>query len=142
MTCETFRNEIDSKADLRRALDREGLSPESRSHLDFCAACARYFESAGRTEEVLKDAQHIEVPSELYDKLMRLADEGRANNAPAFSRPMIVYILKIVLPATLVWIIGLFMPAPTSILVEILLMIFGMVLAFEKIGRRLVTDRV
>jgi uncharacterized membrane protein len=142
MNCENLRNDIDNAADSRKPLDREGLSPEMRSHLEKCPACARYFESALSAGHAMINSQHVEIPAELYDRLVRLENRDRATDAPAFGRFPIAYILKIILPATLVWIIGMFMPAPTSILVEILLMIFAMVLAFEKIGRRLVTDRV
>lgn len=88
------------------------------------------------------NAQRAEIPAGLYDRLVRLEDEVRISRKPAFNMPLIVYIAKAILPATFIWIIGMFMPATVSTLIEILLMVFAMVLAFEKIGRRLVTERV
>ncbi|MCL5268308.1 MAG: hypothetical protein M1469_09430 [Bacteroidetes bacterium] len=142
MTCEDFRNEIDNKADSRQAISPEDLPPQTRSHLDGCASCAQYLESVSTVDQILRNTQSVEIPSELYDTLLTIGYEQRPNSALASIRPMVIYILRILLPALALWIVALFMPAVTRVVVEMILMVFAMTLVFEKLGRRLVTDRV
>ncbi len=142
MNCELTRIEIDIKADMRKVFDVESLSREARSHLAECSACTRYFESARAAGDAIMNEQLVAMPAGLHDRLVHLEDKDRAESVAMFNWQLISYVLKIVIPVTLIWAIGRIMPPPAFILVEISLIIFAMILVFEKIGRRLVTDRV
>ncbi len=142
MTCEVFRDSLDRMADSRKSINKDDLSPEMRSHLLGCTSCTEYLESITIVEQILASTSSDRIPGELHDKLINLADERRLKTELTSIKPLILYILKILLPALSIWTIALFIPYPARILVEIALMILGLILAFEKLGRRLVTYRV
>ncbi len=142
MTCEVFRDSLDRMADSRKSINKDDLSPEMRSHLLGCTSCTEYLESITIVEQILASTSSDRIPGELHDKLINLADERRLKTELTSIKPLILYILKILLPALSIWTIALFIPYPARILVEIALMILGLILAFEKLGRMLVTYRV
>ena len=145
MTCEVFRDSLDRMADSRKSINKDDLSPEMRSHLLGCTSCTEYLDSITIVEQILASTSSDRIPGELHDKLINLADERRLKTELTSIKPLILYILyilKILLPALSIWTIALFIPYPARILVEIALMILGLILALEKLGRRLVTYRV
>lgn len=142
MTCEAFRNSIDRMADSKQTINRDDLSPEMRSHLKGCTTCTEYIEDIITVERILSGTSSNKIPRELYDKLINFGNERRVKVGLKSNKPLILYILKILLPGLSVWIISLFIPYTAQIVVEIVLMTFALVLVFEKIGRRLITDRI
>ena len=142
MNCEAFRSHADKAADSRKASAWEDLPHEMLSHIEECRECARYFDAIRTGANAMADLQPVEIPADLYATLLDLGMGSSINKSPAFSRQMLVYILRIFIPAMLIWLGGTLLPAPASAVVELALMVFAMVLAFEKTARRLVTDRV
>ncbi len=142
MNCEDFRNRSDNIAESRKPIAPGNLPPDMRSHVEKCAACALYLDYACAGADAMSKARHIEISHQLYERLIQLEAKPRGTVRPTFNTSFPIYILQIVIPATIIWTVGKFMPAPASVLVEFLLIVCVMVLAFEKIARRLVTDRV
>ncbi len=142
MNCEDFRYRSDNMAESRKPVVPGNLPPDMHSHIDKCAACALYLDYARAGADAMLKARHKEMPHELYERLIQLEAEPRGTVRQTFNTSFLIYILQIFIPTMMIWITGEFMPAPASALIEILLMVFAMVLAFEKTARRLVTDRV
>ena len=142
MNCEDFRNRSDNMAESRKLVTPGNLPPDMQSHIAKCAACARYLYYASAGENAMLNARRVEISHDLYERLIHLEAEPRGTMLPSLNAPLLVYILQIVIPAMIIWTAGKFMPAPASVLIEFLLIVCVMVLAFEKIARRLVTDRV
>lgn len=142
MNCETFRTEIDRRADLGEILSREQLSSDLRSHLDECGECADYLESIGRVEHALRNPEINEMPPDLYAGLLNLEKGRFTKNTSTEMRSAFIHILKIIIPATCVWALAQLLPQPASLLIEISMVIFATALAFEKIGRRLIADGI
>ncbi|MCL4510979.1 MAG: hypothetical protein M1470_07915 [Bacteroidetes bacterium] len=142
MTCEVFRDSLDKMADSRQSINKDDLSSEMRSHLLSCASCTAHLESVSYVEDILINMQSDNIPSELYENLVGFGKEYRVKAGLVSSKLLVFYILKVLLPALSIWTIALFIPYTARTMVEIVLTIFAMVLVFEKIGRRLVTDRV
>ena len=93
MTCEAFRNSIDIMADLKRAINRDDLPLEIRSHLDDCSSCARYLDSVSTAGQILRNTQSVEVPSELYDKLINFGNEHPVKSGLMSGKLLVLYIL-------------------------------------------------
>lgn len=142
MNCEEFKRAINDHIDARQAIAKDGLPADIRSHAHGCLSCTLYLESVSKVDEVLRNARSAGIPAELYDKLMDIGSAHRTGSALASLEPLVIYVLRILLPAVVVWTGALFLPAFPHVIVEITLMIFAMVLVFEKLGRRILTDRV
>lgn len=142
MTCEDFIEAVEKMMDERRLTGMARLSSEMRLHIEQCEKCKSHFEEMAFIEESLNSVPKENVPPELYWKLMRIAKDQQEKSYFELAKPVFVNAMKIVIPVLAIWIISLFLPAPVRITTGILIYISGLVIVFEKLGRRLITDRV
>ncbi len=142
MNCEEFKKAMDDKLDARQPIVKDGLPADLRVHAHGCLSCTLYLESLSEVDEILRNAHGTGIPHELHEELMKIGSADRTSPRIASLKPLVIYVLKFLLPAILVWTGALFLPPLARVLVEMTLMTFAMVLVFEKLGRRIVTDRV
>ncbi len=142
MKCEEFKRIIDDYVDARRQITRDGLPAEMRSHAHGCLSCTLYLESMSEVDGMLRRARRVEVPPELHDRLLYIGREDRVNPMRTSVKLLFIYVLRFLFPAIIVWTGALFFPPFARVVVEMTLMIFAMTLMIEKLGRRIVTDRV
>ncbi len=142
MSCENFRHVLDEMIDTRKAIGKVDLPPEMITHLEKCTACEEYFETMISVQRMLAEMQRETIPADLYRRLIKLAQEQRTINRHAFRKPVAIYVLKIVLPVLLLWIVALFEPDSARFIIETLTLVFGLTMMFEKTGRRLLTGKV
>lgn len=143
MNCEEFRKAIDDDLDARRTITMDGLVGEIRSHAHGCLSCTLYLKSVSEVDKIFGSARPVEVPEALYDRLLAIGYEERISPMRASVKSLATYILRLLVPAIIVWTGAVvFFPPFTRVLVELTLMIFATTLMIEKIGRRILTDRV
>ncbi len=142
MTCEDFVNAVERLMDERRYTGIEGLSSDMKSHINQCTDCKEYFRETEIVHESLTRIHQETIPAELYWRLVHLANERERKSSKEFTVMALIGAVKIIVPVLALWIVGLFASPAARITIEIGIYIFGLALAFEKLGRRLITDRV
>lgn len=142
MNCEQFRDAFDKITDTRKLINKIDLSPVMMSHLEKCGACSEYFETMNMVQQALASIQREKIPTDLYWRLIKLGEKHDRKNWVAFLKPVALNVLKILSPVLPIWIISLFLSDPTRTIIEMLILIFGLALMFEKTGRSLITNRI
>lgn len=142
MNCEEFKRAINGYADARRPVTKDGLPADTRAHAHNCLTCTLYLESVSEIDGTLRRVRRVEVPPHLYDRLMEIGYRDRTSPLRSTVKQLGIYVLKFLLPAVIVWTGAQFFPPFARVAVEITLMTFAMTAMIEKMGRRIVTDRV
>jgi hypothetical protein len=142
MNCEDFRNSFDELSDSRRWMEKSNLSPDMTAHLEICADCTEYFETMNTVQRTLMNMQREKILPDLYWQLIKLGEKRSTTNWVISMKPVVLRVLKILVPVLPLWIIALFVPEPVRAIIEMLTLVSGLALMFEKIGTAIITDRV
>ncbi len=142
MNCEDFMSAVDARLGREGIPARENLPGEMVRHLEACKECAEYFEEIGAIHRLLMKMEREEIPGGLRESLMQLAKSGDGESLTARMKEIAPRVVKLSVPALLIWIVAGFLTPGSLPVVETLLLLLGLVRMIEKLGRRMITDRV
>ncbi len=140
MTCDGFVERLDGMVDERKGISESDLPAEMRDHLEGCTNCSAYRETIEIASKILNEIKHEDIPAALRERLL-----STYMSRPLPHRPTHLpagFPLRMILPMVVVFALSLLMPERGRAFVEIAITVYSLAVVFEKIGRRLVTDRV
>ncbi len=142
MNCEEFMDLLDRKMDGGDTPAKENLPENMVRHMEECGKCAGYYEEMGAVHRLLMKMDRESVSDELRESLIGMARSTGRESAKGMIPAIVPKVLKLSVPAVFVWLAVMFIAPNLVPLVETLLLLVGLTPMFERIGRRMITDRV
>lgn len=142
MKCPDFMEWVDAKADRGEIPAKSRLPEEISEHIEGCESCAEYYADMVTIHGLLLKMERAKESPELRESLLSLVDSNRRESPAKLAAAIAPMVMKISVPAILVWLAATFLAPGLVPIVETLLLLVVLVPMFEKIGRRMITDRV